>query len=221
MFREILDQLGNYQLFKEDTVQWNSYKISVVKRIFVIVYWTDPASFDGRLVEDRLLGEVLTTWLFRGPVKDTRSSSWQSDVLLPVTKEGLHKWKCDQCSDYIIPLISGQGCLWAGERRLAATLGQQITRRRSEGHLKCWRFSGKVYETVERWRQGNAANSFAQNGSRLVFYLETQRLKIHKMIILPVLCVENNTDWGCLRTGCWGEYLDLRGIKWPEVGKII
>jgi hypothetical protein len=21
-------------------------------------------------------------------------------------------------------------------------------------------------------------------------------------------------DWGCLRTGCWGEYLDWRGMKW-------
>jgi len=26
-------------------------------------------------------------------------------------------------------------------------------------------------------------------------------------------------DWGCLRTGCWGEYLDLNGWKWQEVGE--
>jgi hypothetical protein len=26
-------------------------------------------------------------------------------------------------------------------------------------------------------------------------------------------------DCGCLRTGRWGEYLDLRGMKWQEVGE--
>jgi hypothetical protein len=25
--------------------------------------------------------------------------------------------------------------------------------------------------------------------------------------------------WGCLRTECWGEYLDLRGRKWREAGE--
>jgi hypothetical protein len=25
---------------------------------------------------------------------------------------------------------------------------------------------------------------------------------------------KNMPDWGCLRTGCWGEHLDLRGRKW-------
>jgi hypothetical protein len=28
-----------------------------------------------------------------------------------------------------------------------------------------------------------------------------------------------NIDWGCLRTGCWGEYFDGRQMKWQEVGE--
>jgi hypothetical protein len=28
-----------------------------------------------------------------------------------------------------------------------------------------------------------------------------------------------NADWGCLRTWCLGEYLDLRGMKWQEAGE--
>jgi len=28
-----------------------------------------------------------------------------------------------------------------------------------------------------------------------------------------------NTDWGRLRTGCWGENMDLRRRKWQEVGE--
>jgi hypothetical protein len=32
------------------------------------------------------------------------------------------------------------------------------------------------------------------------------------------LTLRRNTDWGCLKTGCWGEYLDWRGIKWQEIG---
>jgi hypothetical protein len=28
-----------------------------------------------------------------------------------------------------------------------------------------------------------------------------------------------NTDWGCLRTGCSGEYMDLRGMQWQKVGE--
>jgi hypothetical protein len=32
-------------------------------------------------------------------------------------------------------------------------------------------------------------------------------------------CMFQYTDWGCLRTGCWGEYLDLRGMKERENGE--
>jgi hypothetical protein len=54
------------------------------------------------------------------------------------------------------------------------------------------------------------------------------KIKIYKTIILPVvlngcetwsLTLRVEIDCGCLRTGCLGEYLDLRGIKWQEVGE--
>ena len=28
-----------------------------------------------------------------------------------------------------------------------------------------------------------------------------------------------NVVWGCLRIGCWGEYLGLRGTRWPGSGE--
>jgi hypothetical protein len=43
------------------------------------------------------------------------------------------------------------------------------------------------------------------------------------LIRCPFLALVNlsgrNVDWGCLRTGCWGEYLDRREVKWREVGE--
>jgi hypothetical protein len=48
------------------------------------------------------------------------------------------------------------------------------------------------------------------------------KIKIYKTIILPVvqygcetwsLALRGNIVRGCLRTGCWGEYLDRREMK--------
>ena len=48
------------------------------------------------------------------------------------------------------------------------------------------------------------------------------KIKIYRTIILPVICMGvklgrwhcgRKGSWGCLRTWCWGEYLDLGGTR--------
>jgi hypothetical protein len=64
------------------------------------------------------------------------------------------------------------------------------------------------------------------------FYLQMTSLMKEFDFVIPYLCVRfcmgvkpglshygKNIDWGCLKTGCLGEYLDLRGMKWQEVGE--
>jgi hypothetical protein len=46
----------------------------------------------------------------------------------------------------------------------------------------------------------------------------------YKLLFFLYMCktwsVGKNIDWGCLRTCCGREYLDVRGIKWWEAGDI-
>jgi len=51
-------------------------------------------------------------------------------------------------------------------------------------------------------------------------------IKTHKYIILPFVLYGCDTwylclseDWGCLKTGCWGEYLDVTQRKWRKTGE--
>jgi hypothetical protein len=30
-----------------------------------------------------------------------------------------------------------------------------------------------------------------------------------------------NVDWGCFKKGCWGRYLDRRGMRWLDNGEIV
>ena len=55
-----------------------------------------------------------------------------------------------------------------------------------------------------------------------VYYPQISRFKIYRTIISPVFRMGMKHDrshwgrkitWRCLRVGCWGEYLDLRGLR--------
>jgi hypothetical protein len=43
--------------------------------------------------------------------------------------------------------------------------------------------------------------------------------KQFRLVLRNYLQITYFTLWGCLRTGCWGEYLDGREMKWQEIGE--
>ena len=78
-------------------------------------------------------------------------------------------------------------------------------------------------EIKSRLKLGNACYYSVQNllSSRLLS--KNLKIKIYRTITLPVVFMGvkhgrwhwgRNAGWGCLRIGCWGEYLDLRGTRW-------
>jgi hypothetical protein len=87
--------------------------------------------------------------------------------------------------------------------------------------------TGVCEKIRSRLNSGNASYRAVQHllSSRLLS--RNVKIKIYKTTVLPVvlygcetwsLTLREDIDWGCLRTGCKGEYLDLRGMKWQVVG---
>jgi hypothetical protein len=79
-----------------------------------------------------------------------------------------------------------------------------------------------------KWRlnSGNVCYHSVRNLLSSRFLSKNIKMKIYRTIILPVLLYGCDTrsftlretiDWGCLRTGCGGEYLDRRDMKWLKV----
>ena len=73
-----------------------------------------------------------------------------------------------------------------------------------------------------RLRSGNACYHSVQNLLSSMLLSKNLKIKVYKTIILPVVLYGvklgrwhcgRKGSWGCLRTWCWGEYLDLGGTR--------
>jgi hypothetical protein len=77
-------------------------------------------------------------------------------------------------------------------------------------------------EIKSRLKSGNACYHSVQNVLCSRLLSKNMKIKIYRTIILPVVFMGvklgrrhwgRNVGWGCLRIGCWGEYLGLRGTR--------
>jgi len=77
-------------------------------------------------------------------------------------------------------------------------------------------------EIKSRLKSGNACYYSVQNLLSSSLLSKILKIKIYRTIILPLFCMGvklgcsywgRNVGWGCLRIGCWGEYLGLRGTR--------
>ena len=83
-------------------------------------------------------------------------------------------------------------------------------------------------EIKSRLKSGNAYYLSVQNLLSSIFLSKNLKIKIYKTIILPVcMCVKRgrshwgrNVGRGCLRMGCWVEYLGLGGTRRREWRKL-
>jgi len=75
-----------------------------------------------------------------------------------------------------------------------------------------------------RRKSGNACYHLVQNILSSSLLSKNLKIKIYRTKILLVVLYGcktwgRNVGWGCLRIGCWGEYLDLRGTSWQGSGE--
>jgi len=76
-------------------------------------------------------------------------------------------------------------------------------------------------EIKSRLKSGNVFYHSEQNLVSSSLLSKNLKIKIHRTIILPVVLYGcetwsltlRNVGWGCLRLGCWGEYLGRRGTR--------
>jgi hypothetical protein len=108
-----------------------------------------------------------------------------------------------------------------------AALSSELYRLK-EGHLLFYCFNREKREgdegkgkRGERWRQ--EINYYSLNSTRflinLLFNILWFCLQFYMDVKLGLSHYRMNIDWGCLRAGCWGEYLGRRDMKWHQVGE--
>jgi hypothetical protein len=86
-----------------------------------------------------------------------------------------------------------------------------------------------IHEEIKRKLYfGNSCYNSVRNLLSSCHLSKNLKIKMYKTILLPVvlyrfetlsLAVRREYNGGCLRSGCCGEHLDLRGRKWHETGK--
>ena len=121
-----------------------------------------------------------------------------------VRPEGLYQWKIPMTSSGIEPATFRLVALWL-----------QSVLHTSKVHIPFYTYIF-AEEIKSRLRSGNACYHSVQNilSSRLLS--KNLKIKIYRTVILPVVlgvklgCWHwgRKGSWGCLRTWCWGEYLE-------------
>jgi hypothetical protein len=128
-------------------------------------------------------------------------------------------WDVAPCSlVWVISASAGHG---SPSSTPSKDVGSSATHRPDDGGSKHLKHVGKLLPDY------TAKHPRRQPSSELYLTPFLQRVKQHECnsslrsvwICNLVSRVKERTDWGCLITGCWGEYFDLRGMKWQEAGE--
>ena len=110
----------------------------------------------------------------------------------------------------------------SGEERLSPKWCHTSLRNRVAVCFGCGLVEMCRYFCWSRLKSGNACYHSVQNLLSSSLLSRNLKIKVHRTVILPVFCMGvklgrshwgRNVGWGCLRIGCWGEYLGLRGMR--------